>query len=116
MSQSVMMGILNVTTVFSYASLLFCIWEYRKEIKILRKEIEEKQELLEKLVTILKHHTGWLEAISWKIEQFKPRFFLTSPEFKLRPGVAIPLHHLDMEDPSYKECLRNIATGETPQQ
>ncbi|WP_455475009.1 hypothetical protein [Bartonella sp. B30(2025)] len=114
MSQSVMMGILNVTTVFSYAWIFFCVLQYRKEIKILRKGIEEKRELLEKLVTILKHHTDWLEEISWKIEQFKPRFFLTSPEFKLRPGVAIPLHHLDMEDQSYKEFLRNIATGETP--
>ncbi len=48
MIQSIMMGTLNVIVTLSYASLLFCIWQYRKEIKILRKEIEELQEFFQK--------------------------------------------------------------------
>ncbi len=110
MSQNTIMGILNVLVILPSILLLFffIIQQHQRCFKILMETTKER----EALIKILQQYMRLMEDMSSKIDRFKPRFFLTSPTFKVRPGETIPLQHVadaEVIDPYQKECLRNAA-------
>ncbi|OLL53776.1 hypothetical protein AT239_08065 [Bartonella henselae] len=112
-----MMVISNVLVILPSILVLyfFIIQEYQRCCKILTETTKEREELIK----ILQQYMRLMEAMSSKIDRFKPRFFLTSPIFKVRPGEAIPLQHVadaEVIDPYQKECLRNAVMEKTLQE